>query len=91
MLLVAGVVLVIAAAMYLLDADDIDPATSCPKKGPSSVTVVIIDTSDPLAPHQIAAFEKFTDSLINTPKSGEAVTANSDSNNYVQRHHLLVG
>ena len=89
MVLVAAVVLIIAGAMYLLDGDDIDPITSCPEGGPASVTAVIIDTSDPLGPHQIAAFEKFTESLIKSPESGETVTVNSDSHNYVQKGHML--
>ncbi len=88
--LVAAVVAVIVAVMVLLQRDEIDRETSCPKDGPKSVTVVILDTSDPLAPHQIAAFEKFSDSLTRLPKAGEIVTANSDSRNYVQKGHLLV-
>ncbi len=75
---------------FLLKSEKIDPTTYCPKDGPKFVTAVILDTSDPLAPHQIAAFNKFTHTLIRPPQDGETVTANSDSNNYVQRGQLLV-
>ena len=88
--LVAVVMAVIATAMFFLKGNPVDAVTSCPKDGPESVTVLILDTSDPLAPHQIAAFNRFSNSLIRSPKAEKTVTANSDSNNYVQRRELLV-
>ncbi len=88
--LTAILVVAIIAAMFFLSPDPRDPITFCPKGGAKSVTAIILDTSDPLEPHQIAAFNKFVDSLIRPPQIGEAVTVNSDSNNYVQRGQLLV-
>lgn len=87
--LLVALLFIVAAALFFLQSEDLD-SISCPKDGPKSVTAVILDTSDPLLPHQIIAFKKFTDSLIRPPRDGEIVTANSDSYNYVPKNHLLV-
>lgn len=89
--LIALVVVSIFVVRSLLQGVEIDSLTSCPKDGPVSVTAVIVDASDPLAPHQVVAFEKFADSLIRPPKEDEeAVPINSDKSNYVKKGHLLV-
>lgn len=90
MALIAAALAVIAAVLVFYEREELDLATLCPKDGPKSVTAVILDTSDPLSPHQIIAFDKFTRSLIRPPRDGELVTANSDSRNYVPKNHLLV-
>ncbi len=61
----------------------VDTTTLCPPSGPQSTTVVIFDTSDPLAPHQLAALDQFTTSLVSKGES-------EGSENYVPKGHLLV-
>ena len=53
--------------------------TLCPESGPKSTTPVILDGSDPLAPHQLEALDQFKNSFVEP-----------DSENFVSRGHLLV-
>ena len=78
-----------AGIMYLLEGGELDPITSCEKGGAPSVTAIIIDTSDPLDPHQIAGFVTFMETLIKPPESGETISVNSDGHNYVEKGHML--
>lgn len=85
-----AVLAVIFGAVAFLQKEDIDGKTGCPKSGPKSTTVVVIDTSDPLSLAQQKGFRKFVETLVTPPKPDEVVTANSDSANYVAKGHLLV-
>ena len=78
------------AAIVIFRPEDLDPLTGCPKSGPKTTTVVVVDTSDPLSTVQQVKFGKFLDTLIKPPRSDEQVTPNSDSANYVPKGHLLV-
>lgn len=49
----------------------IDPATLCPTAGPTSVTVVLVDRSDPLGPQQSQRVGQLLDRLVaETPVGG---------------------
>ena len=48
------------------DREEIDPDTFCPENGPTSTVIIILDTSDPFTPNQIASFQQFMKSLPNT-------------------------
>lgn len=63
-------------------------STFCSSEGPKSTTALILDTSDPLAPHQVAALERFTESLVNQTPGPDGTFQPSE--NYVAKGHLLV-
>ena len=65
-----------------------DSRTLCPAPGPGSTTILILDMSDPLEPHQLAALDRFTDSLVNTTPGTDGVRRPSE--NYIPRGHMLV-
>lgn len=58
-----ALVLVIGAALVLFRPAKLDHKTDCPKDGDKSVTAVIVDTSDPLLPHQTVALNRLADFL----------------------------
>lgn len=66
----------------------VDPHTLCSEEGPESTTALILDTSDPLASHQIAALERFTESLVKQTRRPDGSLQPSE--NYVAKGHLLV-
>ena len=73
---------VLSGALGLVGCgSDLVPDTLCPDVGPTSTTALILDTSDPLAPHQLAALEQFRTSLVDS-ESGSA--------SYIPKGHLLV-
>jgi len=88
----AGIIVmaILIGAVVIFQKEDIDDKTGCPKSGPKSTTIVVVDTSDPLSPPQRRAFHKFLDTLVTPPSPNELITANSDSANYVSKGHLLV-
>ena len=65
-----------------------DPSTLCSAEGPKSTTALIFDTSDPLEPHQVAALERFTESLVKQTPGPDGKLQPSE--NYVAKGHLLV-
>ncbi len=77
-----------AACLLACGRSQVDPRTLCSEEGPESTTALILDTSDPLAPHQIAALERFTQSLVTQPRSPDGEPQPSE--NYVAKGHLLV-
>jgi len=89
---VAGifVMAILIGAVVIFQKEDIDNKTGCPKSGPKSTTIIVIDTSDPLSPTQRIAFQKFLSTLVTPPNPNELITANSDSGNYVSKGHVLV-
>lgn len=80
----------VLASSLLLSACGQSTATGdfCPKEGPKSTTVMILDESDELQRHQLSALRRFTDSLVEMVRGpgGEA----QPSENYVDRGGLLV-
>jgi len=76
----AMILAIIAVVMVVFEKPRINPETSCLMSGPKSITAVIIDTSDPLMPHQEEAFQGFIKEL----------TGLKPSKYYVPKHHLLV-
>ena len=77
-----------AACLLACGRSQVDPRTLCSEEGPESTTALILDTSDPLASHQIAALERFTQSLVTQTRSPDGEVRPSE--NYVARGHLLV-
>ena len=63
-------------------------STFCSSDGPESTTALILDTSDPLAPHQVAALERFTESLVKQTPGPDGKSQPPE--NYVAKGHLLV-
>ncbi len=80
----------LAAAACLLGCarSQVDPHTLCSEGGPESTTALILDTSDPLASHQIASLERFTESLVKQTRRPDGELRPSE--NYVAKGHLLV-
>ena len=68
--------------------DKLDRTTLCPQSGPTSTTVLILDLSDPLEPHQEQALVQFTTSL--TTLGVEDGVATQRSEIYVSPGHMLV-
>lgn len=69
LLTLAGTVAVsIGLATYFLWPAALDPVTNCPKDGPSSLTLVLLDLTDPLTPAQRQAlhnhFERIRDRIV---------------------------
>lgn len=79
--IVVALVVGIVAVMMTLRPAELDPKTSCPKSGAESVTVVIVDTSDPLARHQQTALRRLADFLTDSRATVHDM--------YVSRGHLL--
>ena len=69
-------------------ADKIDLRTLCPEEGPGSTTVLILDMSDPLKPHQLNALNRFADSLVKKIPAVDGVLRPSE--NYIPKGHMLV-
>lgn len=67
---------------------EIDPRTLCPTSGAISKTVLILDMSDPLEPHQLTALGRFTNSLLGDNDSSDGEQTRSE--NYVPKGHMLV-
>ena len=77
-----------AACLLACGQRQVDPRTLCSEEGPESTTALILDTSDPLASHQIAALERFTASLVTKTRRPDGELQPSE--NYVAKGHLLV-
>ena len=77
-----------AACLLACGQSQVDPRTLCSEEGPESTTALILDTSDPLASHQIAALERFTASLVTKTRGPDGKLQPSE--NYVAKGHLLV-
>lgn len=59
-------VLALGVFYLVLSPAQLDPKTACPKAGPESSTVVIVDTSDPLASHQQTALNRLAKFLTDS-------------------------
>ena len=70
--------------------DSLDRTTLCPGAGPESTTVLILDLSDPLEPHQQQALLQFTTSLTTAVDGVDDDGSIHQSENYVPPGHLLV-
>lgn len=77
-----------AIACLVACAGGVTDSTFCSSDGPESTTALILDTSDPLAPHQVAALERFTESLVKQTQGPDGKLQPSE--NYVAKGHLLV-
>jgi len=80
-LAITALLLLMLGALYFGRPAQLDPKTACPKAGPKSSTVLIIDTSDPLVEYQQKRLEKLAD-LLTDPKF-------SENELHVPRGHLL--
>ncbi len=68
-IIIAGII--VAAVVLNLGRRDIDRVTGCPKDGYGSVTVVLVDLTDPISPIQAAAFRNALLKIRNdVPKFG---------------------
>ena len=77
-----------STVFFLACGGAIDPETLCSEGGPESTTALILDTSDPLESHQIAALERFTESLVKRTRRPDGKPQPSE--NYVAKGRLLV-
>lgn len=71
-----AIAIVVAGTLYWYDARnslvELDPSTLCPKSGPRSVTVVLLDRTDPLAVVQQADLHNQLETLVaEIPRYGE--------------------
>ena len=66
----AGVAILgaVAAYAYLVTTRDVLDARNCPVKGPASLTVVLIDATDPFTPRQMEDIRQGVEGLVGTLK-----------------------
>jgi len=62
----SAAVLALGLFYLVLSPAQLDPITACPEAGPESSTVIIVDTSDPLAAHQQNALKRLAQFLTDS-------------------------
>lgn len=83
-------VALLATSLIGCGKESLDRTTLCPETGPESTTVLILDLSDPLEPHQQQALLQFTTSLTTAFVGNDDLGSEQQAENYVPPGHLLV-